>query len=182
MNFRRLSLSLALAIAALTASAHAQLGVYGTVTVQQVSVNGKSVAPVGGGGGVYYDFKQIGRIKIGGDLRGSVSSSKQGNIGGFNAYGTRIHTALGGVRVSTTLPVTWMKPYVQGSFGWGGSNFGTSQNIQGGFAYQGLAGLDLKLAPIMDVRIAEFGIGAINAGGTNHTLKTISMGVVFHLP
>ncbi|QEE26794.1 hypothetical protein FTW19_01505 [Terriglobus albidus] len=182
MKFRRLSLLLALTVGVFTVSARAQLGVYGTVNVQQVSVSGKNVAPVGGGGGVYYDFKQIGRIKLGADVRGSVASSKQGNDNGFNGVGTRIHTALGGVRASTTLPVNWIKPYLQGSVGWGGSNFGASQNISGGLAYEAFAGVDLKVAPIMDVRLAEFGIGSIHANNSNHELKTISFGVVLHLP
>ncbi|WP_263410835.1 outer membrane beta-barrel protein [Terriglobus tenax] len=182
MNFRRLSLLLALAVAAFTVSARAQLGVYGTVNVQQIGINGKNIAPVGGGGGVYYDFKQFGRVKLGADLRGNVASSKQGNDNGFNGVGTRVHTVLGGVRASTTLPVTWIKPYVQGSVGWGGSNFGISREIKGGLAYEGFAGVDLRLASIMDVRLVEFGVGSIHANNTSNTLKSISMGVVFHLP
>jgi hypothetical protein len=207
MNFRRLSLLLALTVGVFAVSAHAQLGVYGTVNVQQVAINGKNVAPVGGGGGVYYDFKKIGRIKLGADVRASTASSRQGNFVvahdangnpvSFNSVGTRVHTALGGIRASTTLPVTWIKPYVQGSFGWGGSTFDPetvvdinnleaavkkSQSIKGGLAYEGFVGVDLRVAPIMDVRLAEFGIGAIHAQDKNHELKSISFGVVFHLP
>ena len=53
------------------------------------------------------------------------------------------------------------------------------------FQYEGLAGLDIKLLPIMDWRVVEFGYGGLDPFGTyshNYPIKQVSMGFVFHLP
>jgi hypothetical protein len=53
------------------------------------------------------------------------------------------------------------------------------------FEYEGLAGLDVKLLPILDWRVAELGYGGLNPFGTlshNYPIKQVSMGFVFHLP
>jgi hypothetical protein len=88
-------------------------------------------------------------------------------------------------------PLAPLKPYVQFSAGLGRSDYGLF-NAPGGhitlynnFQYEGLAGLDVKLLPIMDWRVAELGYGGLNPFGTNshnYPIKQVSMGFVFHLP
>jgi hypothetical protein len=85
-----------------------------------------------------------------------------------------------------------LKPYIQGSVGLGRSDYGLSNTTSSGqvilynnFEYEGLAGLDIKLLPIMDWRVAELGYGGLNPFGTyshNYPIKQVSMGFVFHLP
>jgi hypothetical protein len=217
MIFRKAVLFLAAAIAT-TTIAHAQLGVYGTITVNRLSgqqgsplaplnadpagcvgaaapgckVN-NSVDPIGGTGGVYYDFKTLGPVRLGVDVRASVTDSKQGVYTVSRGSGTRIYSTLGGIRASFHTPIKVIKPYIQVSAGLGRSDYGlaligsppgklvTVNNLQ----YEGFAGVDLRLLPFMDFRVVELGYGALNSFGTNsHTypIGTISSGVVFHLP
>jgi hypothetical protein len=220
MIFRKAVLFLAATIATATI-AQAQLGAYGTISVNRLSgqqssplaplnadpagclgvaapgckVN-DSIDPIGGTGGVYYDFKTLGPVRLGFDVRGTITDSKQGVYTVSRGTGSRIYSALGGVRASFHTPIKIIKPYVQVSAGLGRSDYGlalinesstppgkivTVNNLQ----YEGFAGVDLKLLPIMDFRVVELGYGALNSFGTNsHTypIGTISTGVVFHLP
>jgi hypothetical protein len=213
MIFRKAVLFLAAAAASATI-AHAQLGVYGTVTVNRLSgqqssplapanadpadcmglfapsceVN-NSVDPIGGGVGIYYDFLKLGPVKLGADLRGTITNGNQGAETHFRGQGTRIGSALGGIRVSFHTPIPIIKPYVQGSVGLGRSDYGLSSTppvvVHNNLQYEGFAGVDLKILPIMDFRVVEVGYGALNSFGTgSHTypIGTISSGVVFHLP
>jgi hypothetical protein len=209
MIFRKAVLFLAAVAVASTASAHAQLGVYGEFTVDRLSniasspqpatptdlanTRANTVDPLGGTGGVYYDFLKLGPVKLGADLRGSILTTKRGAYVNFNGGGARIYSALGGVRAVFHTPLAPLKPYIQGSFGLGRSDYGLfttgSTNgqvvIHNNFQYEGLAGLDIKLLPIMDWRVAELGYGGLNPFGTyshNYPIKQVSMGFVFHLP
>jgi hypothetical protein len=111
---------------------------------------------------------------------------------GANGPGAHIYSALGGVRASFQTPIKSLKPYIQGSVGLGRSDYGIFSSggsgpnaIHSNFEYEGLAGLDIKLLPIMDYRVAEFGYGGLNPFGTyshNYPIKQVSMGFVFHLP
>ncbi len=201
MILRKAVLFLAAAIASTATIAHAQLGVYGTVTVNRLSgqqgspyaasgdrVN-NSVDPLGGGGGIYYDFKTIGPIRLGADLRGTITNSKQGAYTDFRGTGTRIYSTLGGVRASFHTPFVPVKPYVQFSAGLGRSDYGLTTNgavvIHNNFQLEGFAGVDVKLLPIMDFRVVELGYGALIGGGNNghnYPIGSLSSGVVFHLP
>jgi hypothetical protein len=209
MSFRKAVLLLLVAVAIATSvSAHAQVGVYGMFTVDRLSnivssplplnsaasafARKDTVDPLGGTGGVYYDFLKLGPVKLGADLRGSILSTKRGAYINFNGPGARIYSVLGGVRASFHTPVKSLKPYIQGSVGLGRSDYGLSNTTSTGqvvlynnFEYQGLAGLDIKLLPIMDWRVAEFGYGGLDPFGTNshnYPIKQVSMGFVFHLP
>jgi hypothetical protein len=231
MIFRKAVLLLAAAIAT-TTIAHAQFGVYGTVTVNRLAgqqgspfapqnsdptcnqssttppcqVN-NSVDPLGGGGGVYYDFKTVGPVRLGLDLRGTITNSKQGAYTLSRGGGTRIYSTLGGVRASFHTPIRIVKPYIQGSIGLGRSDYGlfspTSINnfgstsvpgstattlgvvVHSNLQYEGFAGVDLKVLPIVDFRVVELGYGGLTSfGASGHTypIGTISSGIVFHLP
>ncbi len=203
MNLRKALLLLAVATLA-TATAQAQLGVYGTFTANKLS-NIKSspeattpsavnndVSPLGGTGGVYYDFLKLGPVKLGADLRGSIVTTKRGAYTNANGGGARINSALFGVRAVFHAPVLQhvLKPYVQGSFGLGSSNYGllygnTGVSLRNNFEYMGFAGVDIPLLPIMDFRLVELGVGGLNPFGANshnYSLQSVSTGVVFHLP
>ncbi|HEX3968596.1 MAG TPA: hypothetical protein VHW70_11565 [Edaphobacter sp.] len=204
MIFRKALFFLAAVAVAATTSAHAQVGVYGMFTVDRLSNLQSSpllpvpaprvdpVNPLGGTGGVYYDFLKLGPVKLGADLRGSILTTKRGAYVTANAGGTRIYSVLGGVRAAIHTPLAPLKPYIQLSAGLGRSDYGLSQTTSTGqiiiynnFQYEGLVGLDVKLLPIMDWRVAEFGYGGLDPFGAlshNYPIKQVSMGFVFHLP
>jgi hypothetical protein len=214
MSFRKAVLLVAALAVATTVSAHAQFGVYGMFTVNDLSntassplplppnatgsafQRSNSVDPLGGTGGVYYDFKKAGLVTLGGDVRGSIMSTKRGAYINFNGPGARVYSVLGGVRAQFHPPIKILKPYVEGLVGLGRSDYGlfsdqgTSASplptkIYSNFEYQGLVGLDLKLLPIMDFRVVEFGYGGLDPFGTyshNYPIKQVSSGFVFHLP
>jgi hypothetical protein len=198
MIFRKAVLLLA-AVASSATIAHAQFGVYGTVTVNRLSgqqgspfatgnVN-NSVDPLGGGGGIYYDFKTLGPVRLGADLRGTITNSKQGAYTDFRGSGTRIYSTLGGLRASFHTPWIPVKPYVQISAGLGRSDYGLFTNgtiqVHSNFQFEGFGGVDVKLLPVLDFRVVELGYGALtNFGANGHTypIGSLSSGIVFHLP
>src|SRR5277367_4120046 len=214
MILRKAVLFVAAVAIAATTSGHAQVGVYGMFTVDRLSniassplplppnstgsvfARSNSVDPIGGTGGVYYDFLKLGPVKLGADLRGTILHTKRGAYVNFDGPGARIYSVLGGVRASFQTPIKSLKPYIQGSVGLGRSDYGLYVSrpasnqplpniIYNNFEYEGLAGLDIKLLPIMDWRVAEFGYGGLDPFGTyshNYPIKQVSMGFVFHLP
>jgi hypothetical protein len=201
MSFRNAVLLLAAVAVVNTVSAHAQVGVYGMFTVDRLSNIQSSpllpsppprvdpVNPLGGTGGVYYDFFKLGPVRLGADLRGSILTTKRGAYVTNDGGGTRIYSTLGGIRGVFHTPVAPLKPYVQLSAGLGRSDYGLFTNgavvLHNNFQYEGLAGLDIKLLPIMDWRVAEFGYGGLDPFGANshnYPIKQVSMGFVFHLP
>jgi hypothetical protein len=214
MIFRKAVLLLAAVAVASSTSSHAQVGVYGMFTADRLSniasspvplppnstaaafARANTVDPLGGTGGVYYDFLKLGPVKLGADLRGSILTTKRGAYINFNGPGARIYSVLGGVRGSFQTPVKSLKPYLQISAGLGRSDYGLYSGqpastqpvpnvIYNNFQYEGFAGLDFKLLPILDWRVAEFGYGGLDPFGTNshnYPIKQVSMGFVIHLP
>jgi hypothetical protein len=214
MSFRKAVLLLAAIVLASTASAQAQFGVYGEFTVNRLGniasspqpqppnstssafERANTVDPLGGTGGIYYDFLQLGPVKLGADLRGSILTTKRGAYVNFDGPGAHIYSALGGIRGSFHTPIKSLKPYIQVSAGLGRSDYGLYVSrpasneplpnlIFSNFQYEGLVGLDIKLLPIMDWRVAELGYGGLDPFGTyghNYPIKQVSMGFVFHLP
>jgi len=175
--------------------ASAQVGVYGMFDATRISsltgtpsvITGKtlnSTSPVGGILGVYYDFRNVGPIRIGVDLRGSLIQTKRGADADFLGAGTHINSVLGGVRLSfhTPIKVLQLKPYLQASAGLGRSDFGVGQNQSNGFEYHGFAGVDIKLLPILDFRAVELGYGGLDGNGHNYPLASVSTGFVVHFP
>ncbi len=193
MNLRKLSLSFSLLL--LTAAAHAQLGVYATASVERMSniaytdpissSTNAHVDPIGGTGGVYYDLKSFGPIRLGADLRGDVLTTKRGALIESNGFGAHIYSVLGGVRATIHLPKPYIRPYIQGSAGLGRTNFGIQYNLTNNFEYHGYVGADLTIAPFMDWRVVELGTGMLVSNtptSRNYPLNSISTGFVFHLP
>jgi hypothetical protein len=164
-----------------------------TTPTDLANTRSNEVNPLGGTGGVYYDFMKLGPVRLGADLRGSILTTKRGAYVNFNGGGARIYSALGGVRAVFHTPIAPLKPYIQGSVGLGRSDYGLftqgstngSVVLHNNFEYEGLAGLDIKVLPIMDWRVVELGYGGLNPFGTyshNYPIKQVSMGFVFHLP
>lgn len=173
--------------------AAAQVAVYGMFDGTRISnLNGtpsvitgqtlKSTSPVGGIVGVSYDFRNVGPVRVGVDVRGSLLHTKRGADADFLGAGTRINSLLGGVRVSFHTPIRLLKPYVEGAAGLGRSDFGLSRNLSDGLEYHAYAGLDVKLLPVVDFRAVELGYGGLDANGRNYPLTSVSTGFVFHLP
>ncbi len=187
--------------------AHAQLAVYGTVAVRRMTdipytqgttnyTNG-SFDPVGGTGGVFYDFRNVGPVRLGIDARGTIVNSKQGAYTAYNGGGGHIGSGLAGVRATFHTPFLPLKPYVEGMLGAAQTNFGTQYNNsltssgisnQNGvqyttnFEYDAFAGLDITILPVLDFRVVELGYGAIEGNSHTYPVGSISTGIVFHLP
>ena len=145
---------------------------------------------------MYYDFLQLGPVKLGADVRGSILTTKRGAYVNFNGGGARIYSALGGVRarvsyayeaaeaVSSVVGGPWAQR-LRICLRQRSNDTAPVVLIYNNFQYEGLAGLDIKLLPIMDWRVVEFGYGGLDPFGTyshNYPIKQVSMGFVFHLP
>jgi hypothetical protein len=198
------------------AAAHAQAGVYiGYQATQlsgitcfepaplQCSSTGGKVNPAGWQAGGYYDFRNVGPMRLGVDFRGGVMhSNKSATSSAGGSDSTVLDNALLGVRGSFHTPVSWLSPYVQISAGYGRSNatlpFGESQQnvpqprLEDSYImYEGFAGLAIHIFPMLDLRPIELGIGNMNRIGSSgatvdgpSSIGVLSIGgsVVFHLP
>jgi hypothetical protein len=113
-------------------------------------------------------------------VRGSIMNTKRGAYENFNGPGARIYSVLGGVRGTFHPPIKVLKPYVEGLVGLGRRDYGLfvyqapspaplPTKIYSNFEWQVLAGLDLKVLPIMEY-------------SHNYPVKQVSSGFVFHLP
>ena len=198
------------------AAAHAQAGVYiGYQATQlhgitcfepaplQCSSIGGKVNPAGWQAGAYYDFRNVGPIRLGVDFRGVVMHSNKSatsSAGGGNT--TVLDNALLGVRGTFHTPISWLRPYAQVSVGYGRSNatlpFGEDQTpplqprLEDSYImYEGFAGLSIPIFPMIDLRPIELGIGNMNRVGSSgatvdgpSSVGVLSIGasVVFHLP
>ncbi len=202
MKLRKISLSLASFLALFTlasAVAHAQLGIYGTFTGNRISgipytgtnssTSNGSFSALGGGGGVYYNLRTYGPVRLGIDARGAVTSSKRGVQPNFIGAGGHLNSALVGVRGVFHTPLAPLHPYVQGSVGLARTDFGKNYALgvtySNALQYEGFAGLDVQVLPFMDIRVLELGIGAVRGTGTNSgnfPVESVSSGIVFHLP
>jgi hypothetical protein len=199
--------------------AHGQVAVYGTVTLKDLggiqsspvlsyvssSTSSTTIAttyhntvdPLGFTGGAYYDFKNIGPIRLGVDLRGSIVSTKRGAQTNFQGPGSHIYSGLGGVRAVFPSPIKIVKPYAQLSGGYARSNYGVLTNAQttttvfpgiptqSSLEYHVFAGADIHILPIADFRIVELGFGGLESFGNyahNYPIRSISSGFVLHFP
>lgn len=191
----RVQLAAASTLFVLTAPAVAQLGIYGTFNAERVSQPSSTSAtygalvptnPIGGTGGIYYDFKTLGPLRLGADLRGSILTTKRGAQATANGAGTRVDSVLGGVRGVFHTPIVPLKPYVQLSAGLGRSNYGLyGPSLSNGFEYHAFAGLDIRVSSLLDIRAVEIGYGGLTGSGQasgTYPLKSVGIGVVIHLP
>jgi hypothetical protein len=228
MNFRK-TLAVVLFGGLCGAAAHAQAGVYigytgarlsgipcdevapaecangamgGTLQPSGAVTGGQQgvVNPSGTQGGVFFDFKNVGPIRLGLDLRGGdfhSNKSATSSAGGKNATG--LDDILLGVRGSFHTKYSWLSPYVQVSAGYARSNatepFGTIDyqftRYEDSFVmYEGFAGVDIHVFPVIDLRPVELGIGNMNRFGSGSAydgpssvgVKSIGAALIFHLP
>jgi hypothetical protein len=199
-------------------AAQAQLGVYGLfsatgftgihcysttgVNCSNGTANGGTgnVNPTGLSGGAYYDFKTLGPVRLGVDLRGGnnhANKSASSSAGGDGITGGSYF--LGGVRGSIHTPISWLKPYAQISAGYAHSDV-TEPIVAGTVAapnppraddnflqFEGFVGADIHVLPLLDLRAIELGIGNMNrigsgTGTSSAGVRSIGVGVVLHLP
>jgi hypothetical protein len=133
----------------------------------------------GVGGGVTLNFLPVGPVKLGFDLRGSTRPGTTG-----------ADTAMGGLKLAFTPPLIHIKPYVQASGGYvatrtfnvaaGTGTFGNQYA-----AWEILGGVDVPLAPFLDLRAVEVGGGTgVSVFGSSSTpnipLFTVNSGLVLH--
>jgi hypothetical protein len=133
------------------------------------------------GGGVTFNFLPVGPVKLGFDLRGSTRPGTTG-----------ADTAMAGLKLAFTPPLIHIKPYVQASGGYvatrtvnvsAGGNGATFGNQYA--AWEILGGVDIPLAPFLDLRAIEVGGGQgfdiLGSSSTpNISLFTINSGLVLH--
>ena len=167
------------------------------------SPNTGIIDPSGGLGGVYWDFKSFGPVRLGVDVRaGANHDNKSGTsaTGGDGSAGGQYF--LGGLRGSVHTPFPWLKPYAQISAGYAHSNITepTNATTTGAITapryydkfvqYEGFVGADIRIASFIDFRAVELGIGNMNRIGSGSPLdgsssvgiRSLASGVVFHLP
>lgn len=191
----RVTFALAASMLLLAAPAFAQLGIYGTFDAERMSQPSSTSAtygplvstnPIGGTGGIYYDFKTLGPLRLGADVRGTIVTTKRGAQANADGSGARINSVLGGVRGVFHTPLVPLRPYVQFSAGLGRSNYGLyGPTLYNGFEYHAYAGLDIRLASLLDIRAVELGYGGLTGSGPasgTYQLKSVGVGIVVHLP
>lgn len=198
MLFRKFLPLFAAFVSVCPVAAHAQFGLYGTVTGErltgftcldptgQCAATSGVVDPFGGTFGGYFDFRNVGPVRLGVDLRGDVLSANK-SAQSYQASGglIRHYAALGGVRASFATPIKYIRPYGEVAFGYAKTNAAGYSTLTGLSSYsnytqvEGLLGIDVPVLPYVDLRAIEFGAGAI-FGSSTHSLQSIGAGVVFH--
>jgi hypothetical protein len=175
-----------LALTAIAASAHAQIGIYGKFDATNLSTgNGDQYETpgwyYGGAAGVYDDFVHLGPIGLGLDLRGNLLAGNQ----------QKYRSALVGLRLAVNPPILPIRPYIQGSVGLGSTSHsgleGAGTNYSNKFQYLVLGGVDYTIFPHLDWRVAELGYGrmsGISSSGSAPTVNlfTIGSGLVVRFP
>lgn len=219
---------LLLPVLAVAVTARAQFSVYGALSAEKmggissspilstltpaactsgVTTNctsyGRQVVPLGGTFGVSYDIRKFGPALLSADARAVIATSKQGAQSDAEGSGTHLYSYLGGVKLSFHTPISVVRPYVQGSAGYGRSNYGVLTNAahngtsypgsptfpayptQNNLEYHAFAGVDLRFLSFADWRVVELGYGALHSLGTyahSYPLYSLSSGIVLHFP
>lgn len=212
MNLRKL-LGVVLLGLGIATAAHAQAGIYVGYAANQLSgitcfdpqhlcssANGK-VNPSGVTFGGYYDFRTVGPVLLGIDVRGGdLHSNKSASSSAGDKNITGYDNVLVGVKGSIHTRYSWLNPYAQLSFGYARSNatepvLGTLSNLgnplprteDNFFQYEAFLGLTVHVFSMIDLRPVELGIGEMNRFGSGNGpgsvgVKTIGAAIVFHTP
>lgn len=201
MLFRKLLPLFAPVLIAASSAAHAQFGVYATVTGENLSSfkcvtvtaapttgcsttgTNVSVKPYGANFGAYYEFRNLGPARFGVDLRGGVLNSSKDTFENLTSSDVlRHYSALGGVRASFGTPIKFIRPYAEIAGGYarfGSVNRASTYPLSNYTQFEGLVGIDAPVLPYMDIRAIEFGAGAL-FGNSTHGIDSIGAGIVFH--
>ena len=154
----------------------------GTTTATTDAVN-----PSGIYFGGYWDFKTLGPVRLGVDARYyDLKSNKSAATAAGGPNATTSNTVLGGVRGTFRTHYSWLKPYGEIAFGRTSTDAANGPGIFTSYLrYQGFAGIDIKILPVLDLRPVEVGLGDMNAmGGGSGSISVRSIGgaIVFHTP
>jgi hypothetical protein len=171
INLALRSFAAALLLAALSAPAHAQIGVYGEFSAQNFS-QPNTGWQYGTTFGIYDDHWHVPFFALGIDGRGSIVGSGD----------TKTESGYGGPRLVFNPPIFPLKPYVEALVGAGHAEFGQglARTSSTEFAYQFLGGVDWTIFPRVDWRVAEFSYGSFKDIGLDP--KSLSTGIVVRLP
>ena len=156
-------------------SLHAQLGLYGAFTAQNLGgPNNNGYDLYGGTFGGYLASGRLAILSVGIDLRGSFARSN----------GASFDTGSIGPRIGLNTHILPIHPYVEGTIGLGHVDFtGSSPGSATKFEYQVLGGLDFTILPRIDWRVAEYSYGALSTiNNYNYRPKSLSTGLVLRLP
>jgi len=191
-------------------AAHAQVGIYATATgdwfggvtcpsfaAPCAETDGK-VKPFGGNFGAYYEYRNLGPMRWGFDVRGAVQSSNKRADSSAGGPGiVKNYEFLGGVRGSFKTPIHWLHPYAEIMGGYTRNNASglytntvtTNNNVsppvtQTTLSYnpsvytnyallKGFVGLDIPLMPFLSFRAVELGLGG--AFGSTPTVQTTTV-------
>jgi hypothetical protein len=171
-RFRLLALSLFLFS---PLSLHAQLGLYGAFTVQNLGApNNNGYSFYGGTFGAYLASGRLAILSLGVDLRGSFT----------RGAGDSFDSGAIGPRLALNTHILPIQPYVEGTVGLGSLNLAGGSSSNGvRFEYQLLGGLDFTVLPRVDWRVAEYSYGGLSSvNGDNFHPKSLSTGIVLRLP
>jgi hypothetical protein len=196
MLFRKLLPVLAAGAALSAPVAHAQFGVFATVTGERiggVACQANTIAnvgtcssgtttdkPYGSSFGGFYDFRSFGPVRVGAELRGSVLNTNKdpgANIASNDLI--REYTVMGGVRASTGTPIRILRPF--GNLLVGYSKFGPVYAYNKYTKLEGHVGVDIPIGQFFDIRAIELGAGAL-FGPSSHGTQSIGAGIVIHSP
>jgi hypothetical protein len=159
---------------------HISNAINGYVGAQE-QPNTTSFTPIGLGGGVSVRLLALPSASVALDLRGATRA------GLFNA----MDMGEFGIKLGLS-PHSKLKPYVEGATGFLATHLSNTSDaasrrqqidnsITSHYAVvQGIAGVDYRLAPFLDWRIAELGYGTSYAITPRMTLFTANTGVVLH--
>jgi hypothetical protein len=154
---------------------HAQLGLYGAFTAQNLGgPNDNGYDLYGGTFGGYLASGRLAILSVGIDLRGSFARNNGASFG----------TGSIGPRIGLNTHILPIHPYVEGTIGLGhldiaGGSLGSATK----FEYQVLGGLDFTILPRIDWRVAEYSYGALSTiNNYNYRPKSLSTGLVLRLP
>jgi hypothetical protein len=155
-------------------SLHAQLGLYGAFTAQNLGGphnNGYDL--YGGTFGAYLASGRLALLSVGVDLRGSFARSN----------GASFDTGSIGPRIGLNTHILPIHPYIEATIGLGHVDFTGSTGGETKFEYQVLGGLDFTILPRIDWRVAEYSYGGLSTiNNYNYRPKSLSTGLVLRLP
>lgn len=156
----------------LSASSHAQLGVYAGFSTSKLDTADTNRTN-GGTFGAYYDNHHFPVINFGLDVRGAVLNSDDV---------TQVTSVTAGPRAVFHLPLVPLHPYVEGLVG--GAHVQTGQgvaryngtNLAAGFA----AGADFTVLPHIDWRVIDYSYTRLP--GPSASQSTFTTGIVIRIP
>jgi hypothetical protein len=154
---------------------HAQLGLYGAFTAQNLGgPNSNGYDLYGGTFGAYLASGRLAVLSVGVDLRGSFARSNNG---------TSFDTGSIGPRIGLNTHILPIHPYIEGTIGLGHIDFTGSTGSETKLEYQVLGGLDFTILPRIDWRVAEYSYGGLSTiNNYNYRPKSLSTGLVLRLP